>query len=69
MDTPVLYQPINVQFRGQGKHKHYWEVELSDLAKNICLYPQIPRIAFPLEMCTSGGFKEKVILFSLIRMS
>lgn len=53
MDAPVLYQPINVQFTGQGKHIHYWEVELPDLAKDICLYPQIPETAFPSEMCRS----------------
>lgn len=66
MDAPVLYQPIHVQFRGQGRHTHYWEVELSDLAKDICLYPQTPGIAFPSEMCPSGWVQETVILLSLI---
>lgn len=69
MDAPVLYQPINVQFRGQGRHTHYWKVELSDLEKDMCLYPQIPGIAFPSEMCTSGQIQETVILFSLMRKS
>lgn len=69
MDAPVLYQPINVQFRGQGRHTHYWEVEPSDLAKNICLYPHTPAIVFPLEICASGWVQETVILFSLMRMS
>lgn len=69
MGAPVLYQPINVQFRGQGRHTHYWEVELSDLAEDICLYPQISGIAFPSEMCASGWIQETVILFNLMRMS